>query len=80
MSNETNLYEIPNYVMHSDCNDEYRAGGVAIYCKDGIQVLSCKSLNSEIADSLNLEFLFFTIVYLICYRYIDNKRTRQNCT
>lgn len=51
--NELDIYKIDGYHHYANCNDSYRAGGIVVYVKDGINVNHDK-LNFISADGLKL--------------------------
>lgn len=58
-SNESQFYEIEGYNLKTKCNDEYRAGGVAIYVKNSIDIIECLTVPMVSADVLNIKINLF---------------------
>jgi hypothetical protein len=52
---EIDFYKIDNYICYANCNDTYRAGGIAVYVKDNINVCHDK-YNFDSADGIGLSF------------------------
>lgn len=68
-SNEIQFYEINGYTLKSKCNDEYRAGGVAVYVINTIDVIDTSVVEIITADVLQIkikilnEFIHMFAIY-----------------
>lgn len=69
---EVDFYNIPNFKLYANCNDNYRAGGIAVFVKDSIQIIENVKLNLRTADILYISFMFSgkTFHLLAVYRLI----------
>lgn len=66
-SDELNLYNIPGYSILANCNDDYRAGGVVCYVKDGI-LADKVNFNMVTADVLLIDIKHFNMYFkLVCF-------------
>lgn len=59
-SNESNLFNIPDYKLFLKCNDRYRAGGVAVFIKNTSSLVNVShiNLNFQTADVLLISFKY----------------------
>lgn len=66
---ESKFYQLPNYHAFFNCNDTYRSGGIAIFCKENLhpQLRNCCF---ETADTLkiSLDYGNETFSVIGCYR------------
>lgn len=71
-SDESNLYTIPDYNLYLKCNDQYRAGGVAVYIKDSFKDVKFVELKCISADALlvSLSYLNTQLHILAIYRLL----------
>src|SRR5690606_25713513 len=61
-SNEASLYNIPDYKMYCETNDENRAGGVAVYVHQTLRNLTSQlPLSSKINISKNMDMVILQI-------------------
>lgn len=69
---EQDFYKIPSYDLYVKCNNDYRAGGIAVYVKNSVQVIECINLDLNTADAVFISFLFSgkTFNLLTIYRFI----------
>lgn len=66
---ETNFYEIPNYVSFLKANEYCKAGGIKIYVKSTIEVINCCPLVFQSADVLKIEFKVNTQIFTLIAIY-----------
>lgn len=68
---ESHFYEIPNYNSFIKTNENYRAGGVKVFVKTNVKVLSNVSIVCQSADFLKIEFKFNNQIFclLALYRF-----------
>lgn len=71
-SDEKDFYKIPSYDLYVKCNNNYRAGGIAVYVKNSIQVTECVILELNTADAVFISFLHLgkQFYLLAVYRFI----------
>lgn len=73
---ELTSYNIRDYSLHANCNNSYRAGGVAAFVHNDI-ICSSEKLNFQTADCLLLKMrVLNTSMYVLCiYKFIfsDNE-------
>jgi len=68
-NNESQFYQIENYNLKLKCNEEYRAGGVAVYIHTSLEIIDSNIITMTSADvlkikiKLNNEFLNIFAIY-----------------
>lgn len=55
---ELKLYSLSNYKSYIKPNNFQRAGGVVIYVKSNLEIISCEPINFQTADVIRLDFKF----------------------
>jgi hypothetical protein len=75
-SNESSLYNIQGYNKYFKCNDDYRAGGVAVYIKNSIEVINHVTEQFHTADVIGIRFrvLEQSFTLFACYRILKCSR------
>lgn len=76
-SNEVQFYEINNYTLKSKCNDEYRAGGVAIYVSNSIDIVDTSNVQIITADVLQIEIKILNQFFHIFAIYRTHYYTKE---
>lgn len=67
--NETDFYKLPDYNVYFNCNENYRAGGIAVYLKNTCCNVNIINLKCESADVLMLSFDFKRVQFHIISIY-----------
>lgn len=77
-SNETYLYNIPNYNSFFNCNDSYRAGGVVVYFHSNFNVVNMSNnVKFVSADTIELSFKFLGYDFLLLAVYRLQQQSAQ---
>jgi hypothetical protein len=63
-------FSITGYKLFANCNNNYRAGGVAVYVSDGLNVKINNDFNLKTADLLSIDLYFpnFKVTIVCVYR------------
>jgi hypothetical protein len=75
---ERELYKIDNYSLYLKTNELYRAGGVAIFVHDSVNVLQTKVLDIRSADVLQIYFKLHQLNIAIVAVYRNHKQPKES--